>query len=170
MTTITAPVASPPKAPPVLDLDARMALRLAEMDERCTLAVLAVDVNTAHISAADPLPEITAPLPLTPTTTPCPYQTPIAAVLHRARTRLQTDGWTRDTLVDEQGRRCPIGAIRVEASSRWQADDACVLLLEAIRRDVAAETIPSWNAAQPGIAPVLLAFDRAAELAHARDL
>jgi hypothetical protein len=169
MTTLAPVQASPPIIAPVeLDLDARMALTLAEMDGRCTTAVLAVDINSAHI-AVD-APEITAPLPLTPTLAPSPYRTPIAGLLHRARNRIVTDGWCRDALHDDQGAICPIRAIRLEAASRHQADDACVLLLESIQRDFQAETIPSWNAAQNGPAPVLLAFDRAAQLANARSL
>jgi hypothetical protein len=165
MTTATL---APATRQPALDLDARLALRLAEMDERCTVAVLAVDVNSAHI-AIDPPPEITIPQ-LPQTAIPAPYTSPIADLLHRARVRIETDGWTRECLVEEDGRRCAIGAIRREADSRWQADDACVLLLEALQRHWTAETIPSWNAQQTSVAPVLLAFDRAADLAHARAL
>lgn len=169
MTTRTLPKASPKIAAPVeLDLDARMALRLAEMDGRCRTAVMAVDINSAHIAVDTP--EITAPLPLTPTLAPSPYSTPIAGLLHRARNRIITDGWCRDALHDDRGAVCPIRAIRLEASSRHQADDACVLLLESIQRTFRAETIPSWNAAQTSPAPVLLAFDRAAELAHSRGI
>jgi hypothetical protein len=143
-----------------------MALRLAEMEGRCRTAVLAVDINSAHIATV--APEITAPLPLTPTLAPSPYRTPIAGLLHRARNRIIADGWCRDALHDDQGAVCPIRAIRLEAASRHEADDACTLLLESIQRHWQAETIPSWNAAQASPAPVLLAFDRAAELAHAR--
>ncbi|MGW5173148.1 DUF6197 family protein [Streptomyces sp. NPDC004082] len=159
-----------PTTTAVLDLDARMALALAVMDERCTIAVLAVDVNAAHI-ATEPLPEITAPLPLTPTLTPSPYTTPIASTLHRARHRLEIDGWTTGALRDEQGARCPIGAIRVEASSRREADDACVILLEAIQRDFRdADTIPSWNDQQTSPRFPILYLGKAADLAHARNL
>jgi hypothetical protein len=168
MTTLAPVQASPPAtATPVEpDLDARMALTLAEMDGRCTTAVMAVDVNSAHI--ATEVPEIAAPLPLTPTLAPSPYSTPLAGLLHRARNRIVVDGWCRDALHDDQGAICPIRAIRLEATSRHEADDACVLLLESIQRDFQAETIPSWNATQTSPAPVLLAFDRATELAHAR--
>jgi len=142
-------------------------------DERLALAALAVDArtNTQPLDLADVIrtPEA-APTKLTPTAAPCPYTTPIAGLLHRARTRLETDGWCRDNLYDEQGAICPIRAIRLEAHTRGQADDACVLLLEAIQRDFAAETIPAWNASQTSAAPVLLAFGRAADLAHARNL
>jgi hypothetical protein len=171
MTTLAPVQASPPATvtPVELDLDARMALTLAEMDGRCTTAVLAVDINSAHI--ATDTHEITAPLPLTPTLAPNPYRTPIAGLLHRARNRIVADGWCRDALYDDQGAICPIRAIRLEAASRHEADDACVLLLESIQRDFRdAATIPSWNAAQTSPAPVLLAFDRAAELAHGRSL
>jgi hypothetical protein len=174
MTTHALMQASPPTvAAPVeldLDLDARMALTLAVMDEQCTLAVLAVDINTAHI-AVDAPPEITAPLPLTPTAAPDPRRTPLAGILHRARVRLETGGWCTGALRDEQGARCPIGAIRIEASSRGAADDACVLLLEAIQRDFStADTIPSWNDNQRDPRLPIRYLDRAAELADARGI
>jgi hypothetical protein len=157
-------------APIALDLEARMALRLAEMDERCRTAVLAVDINSAHIALE--APEITAPLRLTPTPAPSPYSTPIADLLQRARQRIVADGWCRDAIFDEAGAVCPIRAIRLEAhGDRRLADDACVFLLDAIQRDFpGAATIPSWNAGQTSAQPVLLQFDRAAELAHARGL
>ncbi|MFE7233934.1 hypothetical protein ACFVAF_25355 [Streptomyces sp. NPDC057596] len=170
MITTSAPAASPPQAPPHLDLDARMALRLAEMDERCTLAVLAVDVNSAHIPAAEPLPEVVAPPHVVPAAAPCPYSTPLAAVLWRAGRRLERDGWCTGQLRDG-ARACLIGHIRTEASSRGQADDACVLLLEAIRRDFPqAETIPSWNDDQCNARLPLIYLGRAADLANARNL
>lgn len=170
MTTPTLTQASPPTVAPVLDLDARMALRLAEMNERCALAVLAVDVNSAHI-AVD-VPEISAPVPLTPTLTPDPASTPIAGLLRRARQRIVADGWCRDALFDEEGAVCPIRAIRLEArGDRHLADDACVLLLESIERSFPnAGTIPAWNAGQASARPVLLAFDQAARLADSRNL
>ncbi|WP_450168201.1 DUF6197 family protein [Streptomyces albidocamelliae] len=135
------------------------------MDGRLALAGLAVDVNSAHI-ALDPLPEITIPQP--PTAAPAPYATPLAALLHRAVARIEKDGWARGAL-REDGRRCAIGAVRVEADSREQADDACALLLEIVRREFGGEkTVPSWNDAQRGPRPVLLALGRAAELADLR--
>jgi hypothetical protein len=155
-------------APVELDLDARLAMVGAIMTGRLDEAAVAFEVNTAHIPAT-PIPEITAPLPLTPTAAPCPYSTPIAATLHRARLRLETGGWCTGQLRDEQGAACLIGLIRAEAPTRGAADDACVVLLDAIRRDFAhVETIPSWNDAQrdPRLPAVYL--DRAAALAHAR--
>jgi hypothetical protein len=142
-----------------------MTLRLEE-------AAIAFEVRTANIPGADSIPEVTAPLPLAPApSAPCPYNTPIARTLHRARVRIEADGWCRDNLYDDDGAICPIRAIRLEASGRWEADDACVLLLDVIQRDFAdAETIPSWNAAQTSVGPVLRYFGRVAELAHARGL
>ncbi|MFD5795617.1 hypothetical protein ACFWIO_19165 [Streptomyces diastatochromogenes] len=163
-----APTETKAAAPVELDLDARLAEVGAIMTARLDQAGLTVDVNSAHI-ATDPLPEITIPQ-LPQTAIPASYGTPIADLLHRAQARLQADGWSREAAVDQEGRRCPIGAIRREAASRWQADDACVLLLEAIQRHWQTETIPSWNAQQTSVAPVLLAFERAAELAHHRGL
>ncbi|MEU5900587.1 DUF6197 family protein [Streptomyces venezuelae] len=171
MTMPTLASASPPPdltAPPDIGLETRLALTDAAMTARLAQAAVAFEVNTAHIPTEPPL-EITAPLPLTPTLQPA-VGTPIAALLHRARHRLEQDGWCRDALHDEDGAICPIRAIRLEAhGDRGLADDACVLLLEAIQRDFTwAQTIPSWNARQTSIAPVLLAFDRAAQLADTR--
>lgn len=159
------------RPPAQLDLDARLALRLVDMGARLDEAAVAFEVRTAHIESADAVPEIAAPLRLTPTAAPNPYTTPIAGTLHRARIRLEADGWCRDNLFDEVGAICPIRAIRLEAVSRREADDACVLLLDVIQAAFpTAETIPSWNAAQTSAAPVLLAFDRAANTAHHRGI
>jgi hypothetical protein len=170
MTTLAPAPASPPTTAPVLDFETRLALTLAEMDGRCRTAVLAVDINSAHIDVGRP--EFTAPLPLTPTLAPSPQATPIAGLLQRARQRIITDGWCRDAIFDEAGAVCPIRAIRLEAhGDRRLADDACVLLLESIERSFPdANTIPSWNAGQTSAAPVLLQFDQAAHLAHARGI
>lgn len=165
MTTITR---APATRPPALTLDDRLALKSLEMDDLLDGAAVAFEVNTAHIPTEPPV-EITVPQ-LPQTATPNPYRTPIAALLHRARIRIETDGWCRDALYDETGAVCAIRAIRLEADSPRQADDACFLLLESIRRDFAgAETVPSWNAEQTSPKPVLLAFDRAAELANNRN-
>lgn len=170
MTTHAPTMASPPPAVDatvVLDFETRLALTDASMAARLDLAAIAFDVNTAHVTV--PPVEITAPLPLTPTAAPIPYSTPIAATLHKARIRLETGGWCTGALRDEQGARCLIGAIRTEADSRHQADDACVLLLEAIRRDFpTAETVPSWNDAQSDPRLPARYLDSAAALAHAR--
>lgn len=172
-TTLLAP-ASPP---PVLDLDARLACVDAYMTVRLDEAAVAFEIRTAHIQGANPAPDLTGlvdTVPLTPTLTPkaSPYTTPLADLLHRARLRLETHGWTRGQLRDDQAeKRCPWGAIRVEAASRTQADDACDLLLEAIQRDFAdAESVPSWNDAQTSPGPVLLMLGKAADLAHARGI
>lgn len=168
MTTPTLIAASPPE----LDLDARLALRGALMDERLDEAAVAFEVNTAHIASADPVPEIAEVVPLTPTAAPSPYATPIAGLLHRARIRMEADGWCRDNLFDGSGAVCPIRAIRLEAAgNRRLADDACILLLDVIQAAFpTAETIPSWNAEQTSPAPVLLQLGRAAELAHTRGI
>ncbi|MGV9352304.1 DUF6197 family protein [Streptomyces misionensis] len=159
MTTTIAPAAT---RPPALTLDDRLALTSLAMDDRLNAAGLAVAINTARFDT-----QVATPPRTTETN---PYATPIAALLHRARARILTDGWCRTELYDETGAVCPIRAIRLAAASRSQADDAAFLLLEAIRRHWQADTIPSWNAQQASVAPVLLAFGRAAELARARNL
>ncbi|MFD8545639.1 hypothetical protein [Streptomyces sp. NPDC059649] len=117
-------------------------------DERLALAVLAVDarIDTGPLDLADVIRgPVDASAPVLQ-----PYRTPIAALLHRAEIRLLNDGWCADRLRDEQGAVCMIGAIRAEASSRSEADDACTLLLDIIRDefDPTAETIASWNSRQ----------------------
>ena len=169
MTTTHRALASPP---PVLDLDTRLALLDVEMDARLGEAALAFAINTAHIAGADPIVETAPVVPLTPTLAPAanPYDTPLAALLHRARVHIETRGWLQGGLREDHGtRRCPIGAIRTEAIGRRDdADDACVLLLEAIQADFPdAETIPSWNDdRRTTYASVIRMFNEAALRAH----
>jgi len=166
----TAPTAKAADVQVELDLEARLAEVGAIMTGRLALASAAIEVNTAHI-AIDRIPEITAPLRLTPTAAPCPYPTPIAATLHRARLRLEAAGWCTGQLRDEQGAACAIGVIRIEAASRRDADDACVLLLEAIRRDFpTVESVPSWNDNQRDPRLPARYLGLAAELAHSRNM
>lgn len=172
MTTTTLASASPP---PALDLDARFALLDALMDERLATASVAFEVNTAHIEGADPVPDTTEVIPLTPTLAPAPspYTTPLADLLHRARVHIETHGWIRGQLrCDNAIRRCPIGAIQIEAAgNHGQTVAAATLLLEAIQRDHPdVDSVPSWNDSQTSPAPVLLCLDRAAQLAHDRGL
>lgn len=166
MTTITS---APATRPPTLTLDERLALASLAMDDRLATAALAVDVNTSRIPV-DPLPEITIPQP--PAAAPCPYRTPLAALLHRARVRIETDGWTRGACRDEDGRRCAIGAIRAEAGGDQGAEvDAAAVLLEAIRRRFpGAESVPSWNDSQGGSDAVMRLLGEAAVLADARGI
>lgn len=167
-TTITRP-ASPPTTPPVLDLDARLALTNATMTLRLDQAAVAFEVNTAHIEAA-PV-DLADLVPLTPTITPAPALTPIAACLQRAQTVLAERGWCTGALRGERGAVCPMGAIRAAATSRGQADHACVVLLEAIQREfAAAETVPSWNDQQHGPAVPLRLLGQAADLAAQRSI
>ena len=118
MTTPTLIAASPHPAPE-LDLDARLALLNVEMDGRLNEAAVAFEVNSAHIAGADPIPEITEVVPLTPTLAPaaCPYNTPVAATLWRARIRIETDGWSTEAAVDEQ--RSEERRVGKECRSRW---------------------------------------------------
>ncbi|MDQ0758717.1 DUF6197 family protein [Streptomyces canus] len=174
MTTPTLIAASPHPAPE-LDLDTRFVLLNVEMDARLEQAAVAFEVNTAHLPGADPTPDIPDTVPLTPAPQPSTYSTPLADLLDRARHYIATRGLLRGALRDDadvEGARCPIGAIRYEAgANRWLADDACILLLDVIQAEFAdAETIPSWVDAQTSPAPVLACMNRAAELAHTRNL
>lgn len=176
MTMPLAPPASPPRPADALTLDERITFTGYLMSCRLAEASIAFDVNTAHIAGADPVPAVTESvpvIPLTPTLAPAthPYDTPLAALLHRARVHIETHGWLQGGLREDHGtRRCPMGALRIEAIDRRDADDACVLLLDAIQADFpTAETLPSWNDTQTSPAPVLLYLDRAAQLAHTRN-
>ncbi|QTD96991.1 DUF6197 family protein [Streptomyces cyanogenus] len=156
MTTTTAPTTRPPRA--------------LTFDERLALAPLAIDarIATTPLDLAD---VIRLPVDTRPPAAPGPYRTPLAALLHRAAVRIETDGWATGACRDEDGRRCLVGAIRAEASSRRLADDACTLLLDVIRREFggADDTVPSWNDRQTSPRPVLLALGRAAQLASDRN-
>lgn len=168
-TTLLAP-ASPP---PVLDLDARLALVDAAMTVRLGEAAVRFEVNTAHIEGADAVPEITEVVPLTPALAPppCPYTTTMATTAWQARQHLETVGWCTGARRNEQGAMCLDGAIRAVAPDSRTADDTITLLLEAIQRDFHdAESVPSWNDAQRSPRLPLLYLDRAAELAHTRGI
>ena len=175
--TVLALAPATPAPPPQVDLETRLVLVDAAMDVLLAEAAAQFAIRTAHIDI-DPLPGIAETvdvLPLVPVLTPTlsPYGTPIASLLDRARTHLEQNGWLQGGLREDHGtRRCPIGAIRIQAAgNRHQADDACVLLLETIQRDFPdAHTIPSWNDTQTSPAPVLLYLDRAAQLAADRGL
>lgn len=139
-------------------------------DERLALAALAVDarIHTQPLDLGDVIRiPVEAPMPAAAG----PYSTPIAGTLHRAHIRLERDGWCRGALRSEDGARCLIGAIRAEAPTRAAADDACNLLLDAIRRDFPdVDTIPSWNDAWHDARLPLRYLDRAIQHAHARNL
>lgn len=169
MTTTTTRPATPPTAPPVLDLDARLALINAAMTLRLDEAAIRFEVNTAHIDA-EPVAVIDL-VPLTPTIAPAPALTPVAVCLHAASVVLVERGWCTGALRGEQGAVCVAGAVRAAATSRGQADDACAVLLDAIQREFAsAETVPSWNDQQRGPAVPLRLLGQAADLAASRGI
>lgn len=170
MTTAVVAPASP--APRPLEIDARMTLVLHAMDERLAVAAITFEVNTAHIESVEPTTNLSDVVPLTPTLTPaaCPYNSPLAAVLYKAARHIETHGWHRGDLRDDQAEaRCILGAIQIEAGGdRGLTSSAAALLLDAIQRDFPdAKTVPSWNDAQTSPAPVLLYLDRTAQ--HAAD-
>ncbi|MFK4123550.1 hypothetical protein [Streptomyces longwoodensis] len=179
--------ASPPATPPVqtspaaatgtgrLSLDARMAAVEAAMTVRLDEAAVAHEVRTAHIHT-DPvdLADVIT-VPLTPTLQP-PQRlpaTPVAALLERARTRMESDGWCAGALTDESGAVCLLGAIRKEAGGdRGLEADAAAVLLDAIRREFGddVDSVPAFNDAHgTGRIPIRM-LDRAARLADARSL
>lgn len=156
---------------PQLDLDARLALADAAMTLRLEQAGVAFEVNTAHIPNEPAVDLALVELPPVVPLAPAPALTPLAACLQRAQTVLAERGWCTGALRGEQGAICPMGAIRAAATSRGQADDACVVLLEAIQREFAdAETVPSWNDQQTGPHLPLRLLGQAANVAASRDI
>ncbi|QIP87618.1 hypothetical protein GLX30_30360 [Streptomyces sp. Tu 2975] len=151
---------TPARVEVTVDLDTRLAIADAAMTLRLEQAQLQFDVNTAHL----PEPVVDFVTPILPVVEPAPAVSPLADVLHRARTILQERGWTRGGLRDEQGAVCAVGAIRAAAHNRGQADEACAVLLDAIQREFAsAETVPSWNDQQTSATPVIRILGIAAE-------
>ncbi|MFE1383445.1 hypothetical protein ACFW6S_31300 [Streptomyces sp. NPDC058740] len=162
-------------APPTaLTLEERLTLVNMEMTARLNEAAVAHAVNTAHIPI-EPLDLAdVVTVPLTPTLQPpASYPTPVAALLQRAHHRLLTGGWCSGALVDEDGARCLIGAIRAEAGgdSGLEADAASVLL-DAIRRKFGEHvvSVPSFNDAHGTGRVPMRVLDQAAGLADARGL
>ncbi|MEU5599211.1 hypothetical protein [Streptomyces sp. NPDC020298] len=166
-------------APPAeLSLEDRLALVDAAMTVRLDEAALAYEVNTAHIPTepvdlADVVTAPIAPVSTVPQPLPDLYPTPVAALLQRAHHRLMTGGWCKDGLVDEDGARCMLGAIRIEArGDRGLEADAAAVLLDAIRRTFGddVDSVPSFNDSfAHGRTPMRM-VDQAARLADARGL
>jgi hypothetical protein len=166
----TAPTTAAPAPPTELSIEERMAFVNAAMTVRLDEAKVAYEVNTAHIETepVDLADVVTGPVAL-----PDLYPTAVAALLQRAHHRLLTGGWCKDVLVDEDGARCMLGAIRIEArgDSGLEAGAAAVLL-DAIRRKFGddVDSVPSFNDAHGSARVPLRMLDQAAGLADARGL
>ncbi|MDX3132183.1 hypothetical protein PV367_20835 [Streptomyces europaeiscabiei] len=165
-----------PAAPPAeLSLEERLAFINAVMTVKLDEAKVAYEVNTAHIPTEPVDLADVVTVPLTPTLQPPPqsYPTPVAALLQRAHHRLLTGGWCKDALVDEDGARCMLGAIRIEArgDSGLEASAAAVLL-DAIRRKFGddVDSVPSFNDAHGSARVPIRMLDQAAGLADTRGL
>ncbi|MEV7282675.1 hypothetical protein [Streptomyces sp. NPDC093111] len=163
-----------PVPPTALTLEERLTLVNIEMTARLDEAAVAHAVNTAHIPIEPVDLADVVTVPLTPTLQPpAPYPTPVAALLQRAHHRLLTGGWCSGALVDEDGARCMLGAIRAEAGgdSGLEADAASVLL-DAIRRKFGehVDSVPSFNDAHGTSRVPMRMLDQAAGLADARGL
>ncbi|MFC7634682.1 hypothetical protein ACFQWA_00035, partial [Streptomyces thermogriseus] len=177
MTALSAAVQAPERAAPAITpdrpprgLDARLAAVAARMDDRLTLAALAVDVRLPDVGPVDLADVIRAPDQVPPPSVGL-YPTPVAAVLQRAHRRLERDGWCAGATVDEDGRRCLYGALRAEATSPAELDAALAVLLETIRRHAPdAQSVPDFNDRYRWAGPrtPLRVLEQAAALAHAR--
>ncbi|WP_333741833.1 DUF6197 family protein [Streptomyces sp. IBSBF 2806] len=170
--TQTPPAAAPADAGP-LSLDARLAAVEAAMTVRLDEAAVAHEVRTAHIHT-DPINlDGVITVPLTPILQPPQHATPVAALLERARARMEADGWCAGALTDESGAVCLLGAIRKEAGGdRGLEADAASVVLDAIRRRFGdhVESVPAFNDAHGTGRISLRMLDQAASLADARGL
>ncbi|MGA4867268.1 DUF6197 family protein [Streptomyces lavendulocolor] len=171
-----APATRRAAAPPVkLTLEERLTLVKAEMTARLDEASVAYEVNIAHIPTEPVDLADVVTVPLTPTLQPPPasYPSPVAALLQRAHHRLLTGGWCSGALVDEDGARCLLGAIRAEAGGDCGLEtDAASVLLDAIRRKFGehVDSVPSFNDAHGSARVPVRMLDQAAHLADARGL
>lgn len=168
----TAPVAPAPALP--LDLEARLAAVDAAMTVRLQVAGLAVDVNTAHLShePVDWADVVRGPVDHPPPA-PAPLPTPVADLISRARHRMLVGGWCATGYRDEAGAMCLAGAVRAEAGGDRRMEMAALdLILTTIRTelDPAAETVPSWNDAQPSARMPLRILDHATTTAATRGI
>ncbi|MEU5115084.1 hypothetical protein AB0G64_26700 [Streptomyces longwoodensis] len=169
------PAPTTPAAPPAkLTLEERLALVNAEMTARLDEAAVAYEVNTAHIDleSVDLADVITGSVDAGPAPLPDLYPTPVAALLQRAHHRLLTGGWCKDVLVDADGARCMLGAIRIEAhgDSSLEAAAAAVLL-DAIRCTYGdVPSVPPFNDAHESDRAPIRMVDQAARLADVRGL
>ncbi|MBG7704647.1 hypothetical protein HCJ76_42815 [Streptomyces sp. MC1] len=171
----TAPTTAAPAPPAELTFEERLTLVNAAMTMRLDEAAVAYEVNTAHIDLepVDLADVVTGPVDTGPAPLPEPYPTPVAALLQRAHHRLLTGGWCKDTLVDEDGARCMLGAIRIEArGDRGLEASAVAVLLDAIRRKFGddVDSVPSFNDAHGSPRVPTRMVGEAAGLADARGL
>ncbi|MFI7396409.1 DUF6197 family protein [Streptomyces tendae] len=133
-----------------LTLEARLAAVEALMSIRLDEAAVAHEVRTAHIDTTPVDLADVITVPLTPTLQPSTPQpgTPVAALLERARARMETDGWRAGALSDESGAVCLLGAIRKEAGGdRGLETDAASVVLDAIHRRFGThvDSVPEFN-------------------------
>ncbi|MFI9297524.1 DUF6197 family protein [Streptomyces gardneri] len=120
------------------------------------------DLYAAAFQLLDPDP---TPAPAPPAALAAPAQAPLIAVqpvrltgpvektLTDALAFLDTHGWARYNLVNPEGARCSIGALRAAAGSRSAAYcDAGNLLLDEARRQHGKkwQAIPAWNDSHSG--------------------
>ncbi|MER5293554.1 hypothetical protein ABT382_15950 [Streptomyces pharetrae] len=158
-----------------LSLEARLAAVEAAMTVRLEEAAVAHEVRTAHIhtNTVDLGDVITVPLTPAPTAPPQLYTSPVAALLERARHRMETRGWCAGAASDEYGAVCMIGAIRAEAGGNRDLEaDAVRTVLDAIRRRFGdhIDSVPAFNDAHGTGRIPLRMLDQAASLADARGL
>ncbi|WP_046248572.1 DUF6197 family protein [Streptomyces sp. MBT28] len=173
------PPAADPAAAGGLSLEARLTAVEAAMSVRLDEAAVAYEVNTAHIDTEPVDLAHVITVPLTPTLQPPPQPstpqpgTPVAALLERARARMEADGWCAGALRDESGSVCLLGAIRKEAGGdRGLEADAASVVLDTIRRRFGdhVDSVPSFNDAHGCGRIPLRMLGEAASMADAKGL
>ncbi|MFE7015856.1 hypothetical protein ACFVAQ_36090 [Streptomyces sp. NPDC057651] len=168
--TATAPAA--PQAPPApLTLDERLALTNTLMTARLNEAAVAYEVNTHHIPLDRVQLDDVVTVPLTPHLDPQADRTPVARLLHHAHQLLEAEGWCRNVMIDTDGSRCLLGAVRAAAAGNRSLEASAVdVLMDAIRRRFGdhVPSVPSFNDAWNGPRTPLRILDQAVALADAR--
>lgn len=142
------------------------------LEERLRDAVLAVDINSAHIHV-DPfnLADIISAPVAVPQTPETPRVTPVADILHQARRILTTTGWCRNAQRDDQGRHCLYGAVRAAARGDGHAETAALsLLLNAIEQEFGMDSIPTFNDTCRDTGPIMRVLGTAADLAETKGI
>lgn len=157
MTATLTPVV-PVAAPVEPGLDARLAARDAAMTVRLEQAAMRHAVDAAAPETVVDLPDVA--------TAPASEETPVAALLHRARTRILA-GWSRDAARTSGGGMCLVEAIRAEARSHADEGEARILLRRALGGH---DPIPEQNRRLPDAAAAAAVLTTATHMATQQSL
>jgi hypothetical protein len=152
-------------APVVLSLEARLAAVDAEMTLRLESALLALDIDSAHVEQPVDLADVIT----VPVAVPTGERlAPVAALLRRAQVRvLRPGGWSRETGTDGAGGVCLEYALQAEARSEAEEQEARIVLRSVLG---SGDPITHINRRLSGAPEAARLLGQAARLAAARGL